>query len=357
VGQCFIARTESQEEMDSNKRWLIVVLIATVQLSVLMFAVVTLVDWATEQRPHASQGWWNLLVLCTSVVGVAGIGLMLSMLMRVDKDNELSNLDLEQQISVKTNELFRTQNAIIFGLAKLAESRDTDTGEHLDRIRKYVTILATDLSEKYPHLDESAIRNLGFASSLHDIGKVGIPDSILLKPGRLTDGERKVMEHHTVIGGECLEAIQNRLGENEFMDMAREVAWWHHERWDGTGYPHQLVGTEIPLVARIVSVADVYDALTSKRPYKRAMTHAESREILLQGKGTQFDPDVIEAFIRHEDEFESISISQKDVSDEDCISGLQRLANSVEALRQESEEFLQPEVAKDTVAEPEPNQA
>ncbi|QEG21312.1 HD-GYP domain-containing protein [Mariniblastus fucicola] len=326
--------------MENNKRWPLVVLIATVQLSVFMFAVATMVNWASDQQPQTMPGWWSLLVLLTSLIGVAGIGLMMSMSMRVDRDNEASNLDLEQQISVKTSELSRTQNAIIFGLAKLAESRDTDTGEHLDRIREYVTILATDLSTKYPQFDESAIRNLGFASSLHDVGKVGIPDSILLKPGRLTDGERKVMEHHTVIGGECLEAIQQRLGENEFMEMAREVAWWHHERWDGTGYPHQLVGDEIPLVARIVSVADVYDALTSKRPYKRAMSHAESREILLEGKGSQFDPDVIEAFLRHEEEFERISIPQKDISDEDCISGLQRLADSVEALRCETSNLL-----------------
>jgi len=326
--------------MQNNKRWPLVVLIATVQLSVFMLAVVTMVNWSAQQQPQTMPGWWNLLVLSTSLIGVAGIGLMVSMLMRVDKDNETSNLDLEEQISVQASELSRTQNAIIFGLAKLAESRDTDTGEHLDRIQKYVVILATEMSAKYPHLDDSAIRNLGFASSLHDIGKVGIPDSILLKPGRLTDGERKVMEHHTVIGGECLEAIQNRLGENEFMEMAREVAWSHHERWDGKGYPHQLLGEEIPLVARIVSVADVYDALTSKRPYKRAMTHEESREILLAGKGIQFDPDVIEAFVKHEDDFQSISITQKDIADEDCISGLQRLADSVDALQRESTDLL-----------------
>lgn len=327
--------------MENNKRWPLVVLIATLQLSAFMLAVVTMVKWFAEVNSQPMPAWWNLLLLSTTLVGIAGIGLMLSMLIRFDKDNQISNLDLEERISEKSRELSRTQNAIIFGLAKLAESRDTDTGEHLDRIQKYVTILAKDLSAIHPQLNDSAIRNLGFASSLHDIGKVGIPDSILLKPGRLTDGERKVMEHHTVIGGECLEAIQNRLGENEFMEIAREVAWSHHEKWDGTGYPHQLVGDEIPLVARIVSVADVYDALTSKRPYKRAMSHEESRKILLKGKGTQFDPDIIEAFTRHELEFESISISQKDIADEDCISGLQRLADSVQALQNEATDILQ----------------
>ena len=324
--------------MQNNKRWPLVV--ATVQLSTVLLTSIALVAWSTQQQTQSVPGWWNFLILATTFVGVASIGLMWSMLLRVDREMELSNLGLEQRISDQSTELQRTQNAIVFGLAKLAERRDTDTGEHLDRIQKYVTILATDLSSQYPHLDKAAIRNLSFASSLHDIGKVGIPDSILLKPGRLTDGERKIMERHTAIGGECLEAIQNRLGDNEFMEMAREVAWSHHERWNGTGYPHQLAGEEIPLVARIVSVADVYDAMTSKRPYKRAMTHGEGRKVLLEGRGLQFDPDIIDAFVRHEAEFEAISISQRHVTDEECVSGLQRLSDCVEALQRESADLL-----------------
>lgn len=262
------------------------------------------------------------------------------MMFRVDKDRKLNRLEFDQQIADKTSELNRTQDAIIFGLARLGESRDTDTGEHLDRIRQYVTILAEDLSSQCSHFDEARIRNLGLASSLHDIGKVGLPDSILLKPGRLTEGERKVMEYHTVIGGECLEAIQSRLGENGVMDMARDIAWAHHERWDGSGYPYQLAGDAIPLVARIVAVADVYDALTSKRPYKRAISHAESRKVLLDGKGNHFDPMIIDAFIRLEEKFEAISAEQKFVSDEDCLSGLQRLADCVEALQSSSTNLL-----------------
>ena len=326
--------------MQNNKRWPLVVLIATFQLSAFMLAFVMLVTWSSQQQSQSLPGWWSFLILATTLVGVAAIGLMSSALKRFDKEHALSKLGLEQRLSDQSNELQRTQNAIIFGLAKLAERRDTDTGEHLDRIQKYVTILATDLSSKYPQLDKAAIRNLSFASSLHDIGKVGIPDSILLKPGRLTAGERKIMEHHTAIGGECLEAIQNRLGENEFMAMAREVAWSHHEHWNGTGYPRQLAGEEIPLVARIVSVADVYDAMTSKRPYKRAMTHGESRKVLLEGSGTQFDPDIIDAFSRHEDEFEAISISQRHVTDEECISGLQRMNDCVEVLQRESTDVI-----------------
>ena len=326
-------------ETRNRQRWSLVVLVATVQLGAFLIAMFTLVRWSNGQMSGSVSGWWNLLVLCTSAFGVAGVGLIASMLMRAQQSIAMNEQSLEHQVQLKTAELYRTQNAIIFGLAKLAESRDTDTGEHLDRIRQYVTILANELSHGHPELDKEAIRNLGFASSLHDIGKVGIPDAILLKRGRLTVGERKVMQCHTVIGGECLEAIQGRLGQDEFMNMARDMAWWHHEHWDGTGYPHQLAGEEIPLVARIVSVADVYDALTSKRPYKEAISHEKSMEILKSGKGTKFDPEIIEALMRHESKFREISIDQNNIADEDCVSGLQRLANSLEEMNNETDEF------------------
>ncbi len=277
------------------------------------------------------------------LVGLGSCGLMLSLLTRYgDKVSEIGG-QLTRQIEERTCEIAKTQNAVIFGLAKLAESRDNDTGDHLDRIRLYVTILASDLSRLYPDIDTTFIANLELASSLHDIGKVGIPDSILLKPGRLSVEERDVMEIHTVIGGECLHAIESRLGNNEFMTMAREVAYSHHERWDGTGYPYGLSGDAIPLVARIVSVADVYDALTSKRPYKRAMSHLESREIIVKGKGTQFDPQVVDAFLRHEDEFLEISIEQQSLSDEDAIAPIQRLSI---AASDSKPDLLIPQVAK-----------
>ncbi len=246
-------------------------------------------------------------------------------LFRYDNNLRNHNDNLERQATHNERELVRTRNAVIFGLAKLAESRDNDTGEHLDRIRRYVEILSADLANQFPHIDEEFTRNLSLASSLHDIGKVGIPDSILLKPGRLTPEERSVMQIHTVIGGECLDAIGARLGDNPFMHMARQIAYYHHERWDGAGYPHQLSGEEIPLVARIVAVADVYDALTSKRPYKRAMSHLESRGIILAGSGSQFDPEVIAAFMRHEHEFEEISRKQQSVSDAEATSRFVRL--------------------------------
>lgn len=253
----------------------------------------------------------------TLLVGLVGMCLIATILNRASTRVESLNQGLEREVSQRELELVKTQNAVIFGLAKLAESRDNDTGQHLERIRSYVTILATDLAARNPDLDEEWVRILGLASSLHDIGKVGIPDSILLKPGQLTKEEREVMELHTLIGGECLQAIQSRLGRNVFMDTARQIAFHHHERWDGTGYPHGLSENEIPLVARIVAVADVYDALTSKRPYKQPMGHLESKSIILSGSGSQFDPEVVDAFVRHEESFKAISCTQTLLSDDD----------------------------------------
>jgi HD-GYP domain-containing protein (c-di-GMP phosphodiesterase class II) len=256
----------------------------------------------------------------TLLLGLVGLCLIAVVLNRASNSVDDLNEGLEKQVSQREQELVKTQNAVIFGLAKLAESRDNDTGEHLDRIRSYVMILADDLAQTIPELDEEAVHNLALASSLHDIGKVGIPDSILLKPGRLSKEEREVMELHTLIGGECLEAIQSRLGNNVFMHTAKQVAYYHHERWDGKGYPHGLSENEIPLVARIVAVADVYDALTSKRPYKNPMSHFESKSIIIAGSGTQFDPEVVAAFTRHEDKFESVSRTQQGLTDEDVRS-------------------------------------
>jgi HD-GYP domain-containing protein (c-di-GMP phosphodiesterase class II) len=276
----------------------------------------------------------------TLVVGLICISITTIIVNRVSETVNSLNHGLERVVSTSTSELIRTKNAVIFGLAKLAESRDNDTGEHLERIRIYVTILAKELGLSRSDFDERFIHDLGLASSLHDIGKVGIPDSILLKPGRLTREERGIMELHTLIGGECLDAIQARLGDNEFMSIARQIAYYHHEKWDGTGYPHSLKGTEIPLVARIVSVADVYDALTSKRPYKRAMSHEESRNIIVEGSGKHFDPEIVQAFLKHEKEFEAVSIHQQSLTDEQATSNFQRLCEA--ARTPEPDETLTP---------------
>ena len=242
------------------------------------------------------------------------LGLIADSLILQKYDGKLAeaNERLEQLINIRTKSLVKTRNAIIFGLAKLAESRDTDTGEHLERIRRYVTVLAQRLAKSDRSIDRDFISNLALASSLHDIGKVGIPDSVLLKPGRLDAEEREIIERHPQIGGKCLEAIQAQLGSDDFLEMARMIADSHHERWDGTGYPQQLKGEDIPLVARIVALADVYDALTTKRPYKDAMSHAKAMEIIVEGRGTHFDPTIVEAFLHRHKEFATIACEHAD---------------------------------------------
>jgi len=214
-----------------------------------------------------------------------------------------ANIQLEKKVSERTRSLVRTRNAVIFGLAKLAESRDSDTGEHLERIRSYVTILATELAKTNPEIDHHFVADLAVASSLHDIGKVGIPDGVLLKPGPLTPTERKAMELHTVLGSECLAAVQQQLEEDDFLDLAQQIAEAHHEHWDGGGYPHGIHGENIPLGARIVALADVYDALTTSRPYKGPVPHSEVREWIASRYATHFDPAIVEAFVAREEDF------------------------------------------------------
>lgn len=207
-------------------------------------------------------------------------------------------------------DLLRTRDAVIFGLAKLAESRDPETGDHLERITLYTTCLAAALRlhPKYQRVvTPTFIRLLGISSVLHDIGKVGLEDTVLLKPGRLTGDERKRMQQHTLVAGDCLKEIEQRLGASNFLQTAREIALHHHERWDGTGYPAGLAGEAIPLAARIVSIADVYDALRSKRIYKAAFPHEECVRNIRQEAGTQFDPDLVEVFLEIEPEFNAIA--------------------------------------------------
>ena len=230
---------------------------------------------------------------------------------RVAKINE----SLEDTVTERTQALRKTRDAVVFGLAKLAESRDNDTGQHLDRIQLYVTILADELSKFQPRMGATYIQNLILASSLHDIGKVGVPDQILLKPGRFTAEEREVMETHALIGGDCLTAISEQLGDDDFLELSREIAYSHHEKWDGTGYPHGLQGESIPLAGRIVALADVYDALRSRRPYKEPMSHEKAKAIILEGNGAHFDPDVVAAFLACEALFFEVSDRYASVPD------------------------------------------
>lgn len=206
--------------------------------------------------------------------------------------------------------LLRTRDAVIFGLAKLADSRDPETGDHLERISVYSTTLASVLRHhpKYaPHINSSFLRLIGISSALHDIGKVGIEDKILLKPGPLTPLERARIQAHAEIGGRCLREIEQRLGSSNFLQMAREIAIAHHERWDGTGYPNKLRGEEIPLAARIVAIADVYDALSSRRVYKGPRTHEECVKIISDAAGKHFDPDIVQVWLSIEGKFREIA--------------------------------------------------
>jgi putative two-component system response regulator len=199
-----------------------------------------------------------------------------------------------------------SRDLTIFALAKLAECRDPETGMHLERMREYCRVLAEELSTwgRYrDRIDGDFVQMIYLTSPLHDIGKVGICDSVLLKPGPLNEEEFETMKLHAAIGGQTLDTAAKAHPEAYFLHMARDIAWTHHERFDGTGYPEGLTGTDIPLSGRITAVADVYDALTTKRVYKPAYSHDTARSIILDGKGSHFDPDIVEAFLAREEDF------------------------------------------------------
>jgi len=199
-----------------------------------------------------------------------------------------------------------TRDMAIFAMAKLAESRDPETGAHLERVQSYSRVLARDLAsrpDRDPQLDEEFVSLIHLTSPLHDIGKVGIPDSVLLKAGRLCDREFEMMKAHTTLGAQTLDAALRAFPGVKFLEMARDIAATHHERWDGSGYPHGLMGAAIPLSGRIVAVADVFDALTSKRVYKPAFAHDIARALILKDSGSHFDPAVVDAFSRTESQF------------------------------------------------------
>jgi putative two-component system response regulator len=218
----------------------------------------------------------------------------------------------ELRVRIRTGErilALESREVTIFALAKLAESRDPETGAHLERIRDYCRCLAWDLSRKarFRHeVDGDYVQLIYMTSPLHDIGKVGIRDGILRKPGPLTPEEFEIMKQHTLIGSETLEAAASAHPGAKYLRMARDIARSHHEHFDGSGYPDGLEGEAIPLCARIVTLADVYDALTSKRVYKPAFEHANARQIIQENRGKHFDPDIVDAFLDNEIRFTSI---------------------------------------------------
>ncbi len=206
-------------------------------------------------------------------------------------DDELADL-----VADRTDELLQSHRTILSGVAKLAEHRDTDTGQHVERICQFTGLLAEEWRRRFGGLSRQWIQDVRLAASMHDIGKVSIPDSILLKPGPLTNAEFTEMKLHTEVGERALMSVRNQLHDTTLLDIGIEIAGGHHERWDGTGYPRCLRGENIPLSARIVAVADVFDALMSKRPYRDPMPFEEVVNIIHQSEGSHFDPMVVECF-------------------------------------------------------------
>ena len=227
---------------------------------------------------------------------------------RLQRQNEEYRRNLERMVLERTTEVRETRDIALLTLAKLAESRDTDTGNHLERMAAYGRRLAEELRQgsHATTVDDAFIEHLFKSSPLHDIGKVGLDDAILRKPGPLTPLETAAMRTHTTIGGDTLRRVIERHQGHTFLLMGMEIAYSHHERWDGKGYPGGLAGRQIPLSARIVAVADAYDAITSTRPYKPAYDHEEAVRRIRKDSGAHFDPDLVQAFERCHDEFSAI---------------------------------------------------
>jgi putative two-component system response regulator len=214
-----------------------------------------------------------------------------------------------------------TRDDAIIAMAKLAESRDSCTGRHVERVRLYSRELAQAMWEMgfyFGQIDSYFVELIYRTAALHDLGKVAIPDAILSKPGKLTSAEYEMMKRHTLIGAETLSSVMTESAKCRFMKMGQEIALAHHERWDGNGYPNRIAGTAIPLAARIVSVADVYDALTSARSYKHAYPHEQALRMIIDGAGTQFDPLVVEAFAAIERMVDTIRLRESDPEDMAC---------------------------------------
>jgi putative two-component system response regulator len=233
------------------------------------------------------------------------------------------NQFLENEVAKRTREILAIQRELldiqdvtIMALASLAETRDNETGNHLRRTQHYIKVLAEKL-KSHPRfcdfLSDSNIDLLFKSAPLHDIGKVGIPDYILLKPGRLTEEEFKLMKLHSRLGRDSLEKAEQQFGKPvPFLRLAKEIAYFHHEKWNGSGYPDGLTGDAIPASARLMALADVYDALISQRVYKDSLSHDFAANMLIAGRGEHFDPDVVDAFIALQDEFKEIAVRYAD---------------------------------------------
>ena len=223
---------------------------------------------------------------------------------------------LKLEVERRTREIAAIQDVTIMAMASLAETRDNETGNHIRRTQLYVKTLALHL-RAHPRfaaqLTDDYIQGLTRSAPLHDIGKVGIPDRILLKPGALTAEEFEIMKMHTTLGRDAIQEAERQLGVKvSFLTIAKEIAYAHQEKWDGSGYPLGLVGDAIPLAARLMAVADVYDALISERVYKKGIPHAQAAQVMAEGRGRHFDPDVLDAFLATQDAFQAIAARHAD---------------------------------------------
>ncbi|GAB1409201.1 two-component system response regulator [Desulfovibrionales bacterium] len=225
---------------------------------------------------------------------------------------------LEQKVRERTRELIVTQQATIESMAALAEYRDPETGEHIRRVKGYVGHMAQVLRHHHAYegqVSDTMVELLSLSAPLHDIGKVGVKDHILLKPGKLDPDEFEEMKRHAEYGRNVIRSVQKKLGAMPFLHVAEDIAYTHHERWDGSGYPRGLRGGDIPLCGRIMALADVYDALISRRVYKPPFAHTEAVRILREGRGTHFDPQLTDIFLEHIEEMRAIALANAE-SDE-----------------------------------------
>jgi putative two-component system response regulator len=226
------------------------------------------------------------------------------------------NAFLEHEVARRTEEVTAIQDVTILAMASLAETRDSETGNHIRRTQNYVKALAEGL-RNHPRfatfLTDHNIQMLFKSAPLHDIGKVGIPDRILLKPGRFTPEEFEIMKTHTTLGRDAIAHAEASLGTRvEFLTMAKDIALFHQEKWDGSGYPAGLQGDAIPVAARLMAVADVYDALISRRVYKEGMPHEQAVQIIQEGRGKHFDPDMVDCFLTLQGDFQAIALRYAD---------------------------------------------
>jgi putative two-component system response regulator len=222
-----------------------------------------------------------------------------------------THLDIDEIIRERTAQLNRLHNSIISVLANLVESRDKGTGGHIERTSEYIKILINEMKNQGLYSDvinDWDLERVISSARMHDLGKISITDLIVNKPGRLTDEEYEIMKTHAQEGERIIDEIIAQTGEGEFLRNARLFAGCHHERWDGNGYPHKLKGDEIPLQGRIMAIADVYDALVSERPYKKAFSADDAAEIIMQGAGTHYDPKITEIFFKAKDQFKNIKV-------------------------------------------------